>query len=296
VAGTRIAFQVAGRAETIQGPHRQSKRPSTHTGGEAMPKRSTFGVFCMLVLFCSGGLCLAPLRAHANTMPFAPGEKLDYELRWEDVPAGTARLEVQTVKTINGEPAYHFVMTAETNAFVDIFYKVRDRIDAFADIRMTRSVRYEKKQREGSHEKDELIEFDWENSQAHYSNHGQKGTPIELMDGSFDPLSAFYYTRTAILDLRRPLERPITDGSKNVIGRLKVVARETITLQNGQSYDTFCIEPELKHVGGVFKQSKNAKIQLWVTADERRIPVRIQSKVLIGRFIGELVTAEGLQH
>jgi hypothetical protein len=250
----------------------------------------------MLVLFCSGGLCFAPLRAHANPLPFAPGEKLDYELRWENVPAGTARLEVLAVKNINGEPSYHFVMTAESNSFVDTFYKVRDRIDAFADIRMTRSVRYAKKQREGSHEKDELIEFDWASSQASYSNYGKKKNPIELMAGSFDPLSAFYYTRTADLDLSRPLERPITDGRKNVIGRLKVVARETITLKNGQSYDTFCIEPELNHVGGVFKQSKDARIQLWVTADERRIPVRIQSKVIIGHFIGELVTAEGIRH
>lgn len=261
-----------------------------------MPKRSTFWVFCMLVLFCAGGLCCAPLWAHANPLPFAPGEKLDYELRWENVPAGTARLEVMAVKTINGEPTYHFVMTAESNSFVDIFYKVRDRIDAFADIRMTRSVHYEKKQSEGSHKRDELIEFNWESGQASYSNYGQKKAPIDLMAGSFDPLSAFYYTRTADLDLSSPLERPITDGRKNVIGRLKVVAREQITLQNGQTYDTLCIEPELNHVGGVFKQSKNAKIQVWITADERRIPVRIQSKVAIGHFIGELVTSEGTLH
>ena len=50
------------------------------------------------------------------------------------------------------------------------------------------------------------------------------------------------------------------------------------------TYDTYLIEPELKHVGGVFEKSKDAKIQLWVTADEHRIPVKIASKVAIGHF------------
>jgi hypothetical protein len=52
------------------------------------------------------------------------------------------------------------------------------------------------------------------------------------------------------------------------------------------------MEPELKEIGGLFKKSKNAKIQLWVTADERRLPVKIASKVSVGSFIGELMTIE----
>lgn len=251
-------------------------------------------LFIILILSIGDHPNAAPVKAPASAMPFAPGEKLAYELRWGSIPAGMAFLEVQTVKSINGEPAYHFVLIAQSNAFVDVFYKVRDRIDAFADIGMNRSVRYEKKQHEGSHKREELIEFDWENSQASYSNFGKKKEPIQLMNGSFDPLSAFYYTRTAPLDPEGgPLERPITDGRKNVIGRLKVAARETITLQNGSTYATLRVEPELQHVGGVFKATQNAKIQLWLTDDAQRIPVRIQSKVKIGHFTGELITAEG---
>ncbi|MGA8180500.1 MAG: DUF3108 domain-containing protein, partial [Desulfobacterales bacterium] len=60
-------------------------------------------------------------------------------------------------------------------------------------------------------------------------------------------------------------------------------------------YDTYLIEPELKHIGGVFEKSKNAKIQLWVTADKRKIPVKIKSKVAVGSFVGELVSATGLK-
>lgn len=259
-----------------------------------MPSRSLCWIFLSMLVFGISQSAAAPAKAPILPLPFAPGEILEYELRWGSIPAGTARLEVQPVKTINGEPALHFVLTAESNAFVDVFYKVRDRIDAFADIAMTRSVRYEKKQQEGSHKREELIEFDWNKRQAHYSNFGKKKAPIRLMKGSFDPLSAFYYTRTVPLAPEHgPLQRPITDGRKNVIGRLTVAARETITLTNGKTYETLRIEPELKHVGGVFKATQGAKIQVWITDDAQRIPVRIQSKVKIGHFTGELITAQG---
>jgi hypothetical protein len=70
-----------------------------------------------------------------------------------------------------------------------------------------------------------------------------------------------------------------------------VVGREIIQLSNGTRYDTYRLEPELDLVGGVFEKSRDAKIQLWVTADDRRLPVRIQSKVSVGNFVGELVAA-----
>lgn len=240
-------------------------------------------------------MMLVPLWGHANTMPFAPGETLEYVLRWENVPAGSATLQVMPHTTVNGEPAHHFVMTVRSNRFIDLFYKVRDRIDAYADMEMTHTLHYQKKQHEGRHKRDEIVIFDWDNNRAHYSNFGHPEAPIDLFDGSFDPLSAFYFTRTTPFVVGNDLQRPVTDGKKNVIGRLSVLGRETITLQNGRTYDTYRVEPEMRHIGGVFKEDKDARIEIWVTADHRRIPVRIRSKVVIGHFIGELVAATGLQ-
>ena len=77
-----------------------------------------------------------------------------------------------------------------------------------------------------------------------------------------------------------------------MIGRVQIVGREEVKLSSG-TYDTYLLEPELKDLGGVFKKSKNAKIQVWITADERKIPVKVKSKVVVGSFVAELVSAEG---
>ncbi len=222
-----------------------------------------------------------------------PGEKLTYELRWENIPAGLLQLEIRPITTIGGTRAYHFVMTAKSNSAVDIFIKIRDRIDAYADTRMTHSIYYQKGQT-GERKREEVIEFDWQESKARYTDSGQIHAPIDLIPGSFDPLSAFYFTRMMISEKNPQVQRPVTNGKKNFMGIASMVRRETITLNNGKTYDTFCLKPDMGLFGGVFKESKNAQLFVWVTADEKRIPVQIKSKVKVGHFIGELVSVEGI--
>ena len=245
-------------------------------------------VFLTALVFCE------KIKAEDISFPFNPGEKLTFALKWAFVPAGEAVLEVLPVEIVNGNKSYHFLLTAKSNEFIDYFYKVRDRIDAYTDIKMTRSILYKKNQLEGKTHRDIVVQYNWAKYKAQYSNFNEKREPIDLLPGSFDPLSSFYYAR--LFDLKEDLviERPVTDGKKCVIGKLTVIKRETIKLKSG-TYDTYLVEPDIKHIGGVFDKSKNAKIQLWVTADHRRMPVKIKSKVVVGSFTGELVSATGLK-
>jgi hypothetical protein len=228
-----------------------------------------------------------------SCLPFKPGEKLTFKLKWGIIPAGFTVLEVFPIHSARRLLMYHFVMTTRTNEFVDLFYKVRDRIDAFTDADMTHTVLYKKRQIEGSTNRKVTVTFDWEKHQAQYTEDGHKRKPIEILPCSFDPLSIFYRTRLFDLKKLKEIEHPVTDGKKCVMGKATVVKREKIKIDSGV-YDTYLLKPELEHVGGVFKKSEKAKIELWVTADERKIPVKIKSKVVVGSFVGELISAEKL--
>jgi len=251
----------------------------------------------LLAVLIAGPVPAARAGGNAPTRAFVPGEKLVFDLRWAFISVGTATLEVLPMQTIQGQPACHFVLTARSNAFLDSLYKVRDRIDAFTDAGLTRSVLYKKQQHEGPTIRSIEVRFDWEKLEMRYLKTEKGGgedklTPV--IPGSFDPLSAFYYIRGARgIKVGSIVESPITDGNKNVISQARVVKRETIKVK-GTTYDTFLVEPELKDIGGVFEKSKNATIQIWVTADHRHIPVRLKSKVAVGSFVGDLVSAQGL--
>lgn len=227
-----------------------------------------------------------PIRA------FKPGERLTFVLKWTVIPAGEAVLEVLPREHMAGLDANHFVLTAKSNAFVDAFYMVRDRVDAWSDAAMRQSLLYRKKQHEGKTQRDITVSFDWDAKTVQYVNHGKAKAPIPITAGTFDPLSVFYWSRSADLVVGGQIRRSVTDGKKHVIGIADVIRRETIRVPAG-TFDTFLIEPDLRHVGGVFEKSPDAKLQLWVSADHRRLPVKMKSKVIVGSFSGQLVSVTG---
>ena len=212
------------------------------------------------------------------------------QVRWAFIPAGDVVLEILPSEMVNGVQSYHFAMTARTFPLIDPFYKVRDRIDAYADSEMTHSVLYKKRQ-DGKSIRDIIVKFNWETFEAQYSNFDVKAEPISISPGAFDPLSIFYSFR--LLDLKAGIKiaAPVTDGKKFVHGEATVVKKEKIYVTD-HWYETYLVEPDMKYIGGVFKKNEDAKLQIWVTADERRVPVRIKSKIVVGSFVAELVSYE----
>ncbi len=232
--------------------------------------------------------CPISLTAAENNFPFRPGERMVFGVRWAFIPAGEGVLEVMPMENYMGILSYHFVFTARTNEFVDLIYKVRDRVDSWVDSEMTHSIHYEKRHR-GRTKKDVTVSFDWDGLKAQYSLFDQKSEAISIKPGTFDPLSVFFAFRLYNPDTLQEIDIPVTDGKKCVPGRAKVLKREDIAVA-GITYDTFLVEPELEHIGGVFRKSPGARLRIWVTADDRRIPVRIESKVIVGSFVAELTS------
>jgi hypothetical protein len=185
-------------------------------------------------------------------------------------------------------------MTAKTNHFVDVFYKVRNRIDAYANIDMSHSLLYYKQQREGKTQRDIIVKFDWSKGEAEYSNFGKKEKPISIATGSFDPLSLFYSFRSSDLNEETAIEAPVTNGKECVISRLKVIGKEEIIL-NQRTYDTYLVQPELGEISGVFEKSKKARLKIWVTADKLRMPIKIWGKMSFGSCVAELIEVEQLE-
>ena len=247
------------------------------------------------IIFFLTIMMLQPAQAQEPTSQpainaFAPGERLHYRLKWSIIPAGEAILEVLPIEEIkSGEKVYHFRLTVTSNSFVDVFYKVRDCIDGYTDLALSRSVRYSKKQEEGNTHRNVVVAFDWPAGIMTYQDE-EKFRVKKLVPGSFDPLSIVYYARSLSLSKNQVIERFVTDGNKTITARAKVVKKEKIKI-DGVQYDTYLLEPEIEHIGGVFEKDPNAKIRLWLTSDHRHIPVKIASRVAVGSFIGELQSA-----
>ncbi|HAR34247.1 MAG TPA: DUF3108 domain-containing protein [Desulfobacter sp.] len=258
----------------------------------ALPNFVITGFFFLMLLFlsflCGSSVKASDKEASENQLPFSPGEQLVYQIRWDTIDAGVASFNVQPVIKVGERPCRHFSLKVETSPLVDVLYQIRDQLDSYTDLDLNRSVCYSKKET-GSEQRDILVQFDWEQGVARYSNFNAPREPITIPSGTFDPLAAFYKIRGMDLGNKKEIKFPITDGKKCFMGRATVVGQETITCFN-TTYDTYVIEPEVIHFGGVFEKSDKPMLRFWITRDERRLPVRIQSKVIVGSIIGELVS------
>ena len=244
-------------------------------------------VFCLFAVFVFAAVVL-PSNISAENVPFFPGESLTYHLKWGVVPAGKVTFKVLPMTEVDGEKAYHFVMTARTNPFVDAVYKVRDRIDGFAAADFSRSLYYRKKQQEGGSTRDIKVVFDWESMTSQYTNYDRTRTPVAIEPGTFDPLSVMYAFRCIDTDETTYHEFPVTDGKRCESGRLDSVEKTRLMTRDGK-VSAWLLEPDVSKVGGVFRKSKDAKLRIWLSDDEYRVPLRFSSKVAVGSFHGVLV-------
>jgi len=222
-------------------------------------------------VFVLGIASFTPVAAGPGPARKSP-EKYTFSIQYGMITAGTATIEYKPAH----DGLWLIESRASSNAFFDVFFKVRDRVSAWIDPKTMRSIRFEKALREGAYEKDESVDFDWDRGVAIYED----GTEVPITGDIRDVLSVFYYVRT----LRMPLggKIPVTyhASKKNWPVHVDVHNVEMVKTPAGE-FRCIRIEPHLESVG-VFNQS--GRLTVWITADERRMPVKLQSKVIFGAF------------
>jgi hypothetical protein len=171
-------------------------------------------------------------------------------------------------------------MSVVSNDFLSKFFLVRDTIVSWIDPASFRSLRYEKHSVEGKRVRDELTEFDYENGVASVD-----GEPTELGEATLDTLSSVYYLRTLKLDGEKPISLQVF-SRKPYILNVEIQARETISVPAGK-FETVRVEPKST---GSSLVGKN--LILWLTDDERKIPVQLRSKLKVGTLVGRLKSIE----
>lgn len=219
----------------------------------------------------------------------ASGEVLTYDLRWGMVSAGEVTLKRDKDAPSN---TLAYQLNIETDGFVDTLYSVRTHVQAVVDADSHACVRYEKRQREGSYHRDVTILFDRVHKKLLGTNNEhrfEQPLPEGLL---LDPLAALYYFRTLpSLEVGAEYIIPITDGEFVEACTVSILALESVKTEAGV-FECYKIEPKLGKVNGFFRKRKGASLHIWLSADERRLPVQIKSKAPVGSFRAKLVTAQ----
>lgn len=224
----------------------------------------------------------------SGSRPFQTGERLTYDISWLNISAGTAVMEVAGPDGIDRRSLATVVTTARSSPMVTRFYPVDNRVESHIDLDTLLPQHMTFRRREGKRKND----FD-------YTFHHQEGTVTAVKDGSSevlsipaatqDAISCLYFVRSA-LPLKKGAALPMNVHHDKKNYKMEVRVEEVEMVKgpwgNLEAARVLVIMP----FQGIFLNQGNLRV--WFTTDERRIPLRMKAKVIIGSITADLI--EGL--
>jgi Protein of unknown function (DUF3108) len=220
---------------------------------------------------------------------FASPERLHYSISWVGIPVGESTLVSRGMVDEGAGLVYHFSSTARSNHVLRLLYPVRTRIDSIVDAERFLPIRYTMDGRQGFQTRHRELQFDQSHHTVKLTMEGQSRN-YPTVKTVQDPLSALYYYRlTATMQTGEVVHIPVHDRKrpKEIVvtaGPVETVTTEAGTFQAAR----LTIKQEEE---GLFLHEGN--ITVWITTDERRLPVRLEGHVAIGTVAAELEDYSG---
>ena len=218
------------------------------------------------------------------------GETLKYNIGWSFIVAGVAQLQTTRIVDSNGTLAYELRADANSHSIIDALFKVRDINISWLDITAKKSLGYWQSVREGKYARDEWLAFNYANNT--YNNHRQdRDGNIKTQKMTFegeevlDMLSALYYVRLQPLPEKGEIYFDIVNRQKQYPLKVTVLGKKKVKVKAGE-FNCIVVEPQFSGEGIFTAKGKSLKV--WLTDDERRLPVKMSVEVFIGSVTAEL--------
>jgi hypothetical protein len=221
---------------------------------------------------------------------FGFGESLEYDIKYSFLKAGEGTMSIMPKPlTRNNRECYDVRFEARSLKSLEFLYKVKDRYRTALDVAGLFPWEFEQNIREGNYKRDFSAYFDQYNNTA-YVNKKKYKVPSYV----HDVVSAFYYVRTLNLSKMKKGDiielKNFWDDSTYTLG-VKILGRTEVTVPAGK-FRCIVIEP-VDMQGGLFMNT--GKIFIYLTDDDRKMPVRVASKIVIGEVMAELTSYRGLR-
>ncbi len=231
------------------------------------------------------GQVFAAESAPAPLRPFRVGERLTYDITFLNISAGTAVMEVGAADGGGEHPSGKFITTAVSSPKVTRFFPVDNRVESLTDLTTLLPEHMTFRRREGKKKED--IEYIFHrNDNTVSATRGGTTEIVPIPADTQDLISCLYYVRS-LLPLKQGASQALTVYHDKKIRQVEVRVEKIEMLEgpwgNLETAQVLVIMP----FQGIFLNQGN--IRVWFTTDERRIPLRMKAKVVIGSIVADLI-------
>lgn len=264
-----------------------------------------YKVITILFLILTTGFCQAQKSPSLapKVKAFKAGELLEYDvyynwgLIW--VNAGWVNFGVDA-KKINNKFQYNLSGVGGNKPNWEWFYKVNDRYESWVDTVLLHPSRYLRNSNDGGHWVYNDTYFDFKKNLAYgefrnFKHPELRKDTIKINYMTFDPITMIYYSRCIDFNQFKPGDVfPITIYLDNHVyyQKIKFEGREVLETELGK-FNCIKFRPTLIP-GTLFKEGD--EMIVWVSDDDNRIPIQVQTPILVGSIKARLKKYSGLRH
>ena len=254
-------------------------------------------IFIFILLVVNGSYSSFAVNGSSSDNPktvYAPGEELKYSLKYGFIKGGEARLTVNDTM-LSGQQLNHVIASGKTVGLADAIYKVRDRYESFIDPRTDLPVKAIRSIREGSYSYYNEVLFEHhhqDSAKVKSQKSGEHWVPENIQD----ILSAFYFARKHKFndDLQEGEMIEIMTYFADELFPLRIRYRGTEVIDTPLGKLECYLFSPVTEVGRAFKTEDD--MQVWISRDKNRVPVRIRFQLRVGAFTCNLEQFRGLKN
>ena len=213
--------------------------------------------------------------------PFKPGEKLTYRVKIFGLPVGEETLEIKEVVEIDGYLTYPLFWRVRIIDPFSLLYHFDDTIESFVDVdtlypRLTR-LHFE----EGSRIKDREVRLDQAEGIALIKD-WRGEFKREFSPPAMDTVSLIYWLRAQDLQVGKSFSLSLMEGRNPRKIEIKVLEKEEVITYSGNYSAFLCSEVA----------ADRTEVKLWISDDERHLPVKFQAETSLGTLTAYLTSIE----
>jgi hypothetical protein len=214
-----------------------------------------------------------PATAPTPAYPWTVGETLTYTAKLGILSLGSGTLEVAGVDTVRGVESFRFRFRLQGRTIV---YSLDDVLESFVGTRDLVSRRFVQDFLENGKPIKRHYEIVADSGSSREA--GKPGTQPAPAD-ALDDAAFFYFVRVTELKVGKTYSYDRYFRKEKNPVTIEVTKREKMELPDGREIDCLVLHPVID-TKGMF--SKRSDTRIWLTDDERRLPVQIRSKFPFG--------------
>ena len=250
--------------------------------------KTTCSLLVILSLGFLGSIAFSQGPDPALKSPFPDRERLSYVISWMGLNVGRGVLEITPNVPFENRKVLRVVSTARSNRFLSFFYKVRDRVESLIDSSDLYSYQIIFDQKRSTRKRYKKISFDHDNHIATLF-YKENTTEYSIPPMVHDSLSSLYFLRMVPdLTVGSSVFIDVHASKKNWKLEIQIISREVLKTVLGK-IPTIKVKAIVRFEGVLWDKGD---LNIWLTDDERRIPVKMKGKIALGSITATLSGVE----